>query len=235
MPKITIVGLGPGTVSLLTKEAEAELLRAGKIFFRMGSHPVYEWLRGLGKHLVCFDKLYTTHWPNPGDIYEFMAEALLKETALRGEAVYAVPGSPDMLEETTNLIRARALEQGIEVKVLPGVSFLEQALAEINFDYTLGLQAVLPLTHLQCGRFTNRLALLVCQIEAVSDAQQTPRVDLTQEFLLKAYPPDHRVTLIWTDGLPDYKTQSKVIALKDLVREYGQAKYFASLYVPPLD
>jgi hypothetical protein len=59
-------------------------------------------------------------------------------------------------------------------------------------------------------------------------------VDLTLEYLLKAYPPEHVVTLLWTDGLPDYKTQAKSMALKDLAREYGEAKFFASLYVPPV-
>jgi len=33
----------------------------------------------------------------------------------------------------------------------------------------------------------------------------------------------------------DYKTQSKVMALKDLVREYDEAKFFANLYVPPIE
>jgi tetrapyrrole methylase family protein / MazG family protein len=107
MARITVVGIGPGPASCLTKEAEAELLRADKVFFRMGAHSVYEWLHSLGKHVVCFDLLYTTRWVNPGDIYEFMVSALLKEAVIRGEVVYAVPGSPDVLEETTNLIRLR--------------------------------------------------------------------------------------------------------------------------------
>jgi tetrapyrrole methylase family protein/MazG family protein len=233
MARITVVGIGPGPATCLTKEAEAELLRADKVFFRMGAHPVYEWLKNLGKHVVCFDLLYTTRWTNPEDIYEFMVSALLKEAALRGEAVYAVPGSPDVLEETTNLIRSRGSKEGVEVTVLPGVSFLDQALAETNFDFSLGLQVVLPLTHLQHGFFTNRLALIVCQIEATSLQLDSPRVDLTMKFLLRAYLPDHPVTLIWTDGLPAYKLQSKVMALKDLAREYGEAKFFASLDVPP--
>jgi tetrapyrrole methylase family protein / MazG family protein len=183
---------------------------------------------------VCFDKLYDTRWTNPGDIYEFTVAALFKEAARRGEAVYAVPGSPDVLEETTNLIRLRAAKEGVEVKVLPGVSFLDQLLAEIAFDVSLGRQVVLPLTHLQHRLFNKRLALMVCQIEARSNPLDKPRVDLTEEFLLKAYPPEHVVTLLWTDGLPEYKTQAKSMALKDLTREYGEAKFFASLYVPAL-
>jgi uncharacterized protein YabN with tetrapyrrole methylase and pyrophosphatase domain len=37
---------------------------------------------------------------------------------------------PDVLEDTTNLIRTRGATEGVEVKVLPGVSFLDQVLAE---------------------------------------------------------------------------------------------------------
>src|SRR5271169_2347411 len=179
MARITVVGVGPGAIAHLTKEAEAELLRADKVFFRLGSHPVYQWLSRLGKHVVCFDKLYDTRWANAGDVYEFMVSALFKEAHLRGEAVYAVPGSPDVLEQTTNLIRMRSKTEGVEVKVLAGVSFLDQALAEINFDYSLGLQVVLPLTHLQHGLFTTRLAMMVCQIEASSTPTHNPKVDLT--------------------------------------------------------
>jgi tetrapyrrole methylase family protein / MazG family protein len=140
MARIKVVGVGPGATSYLTKEVEAELLGADKVFFRTGTYPVYEWLRGLGKYLVCFDKSYDTRWTNSGDVYEFMVAALFKEAALRGEAVYAVPGSPDVLEDTTNLIRVRGAKEGVEVKVLPGVSFLDQVLAEIKFDFSFGLQ-----------------------------------------------------------------------------------------------
>jgi uncharacterized protein YabN with tetrapyrrole methylase and pyrophosphatase domain len=93
MARSTVVGVGPGATSFLTSEAETELVRAEKVFFRMGLHPVYDWLRGLGKHVVCFDKLYDTRWANGGDLYEFMVSALFKEAELRGEAIYAVPGS----------------------------------------------------------------------------------------------------------------------------------------------
>ena len=87
---------------------------------------------------MSFDKLYDTRRRNPGGIYEVMVAALFKEVALRGEAVYAVPGSPDGLEETTNLIRVRGVKEGAEVRVLPGVSFLDQVLAEINSTFLWG-------------------------------------------------------------------------------------------------
>jgi tetrapyrrole methylase family protein / MazG family protein len=233
MNTITVVGIGPGPIKCLTKEAETELLSADKIFFRTSAHPVYQWLRDQGKHLHCFDLLYTMRWPSPGDIYEFMVAALFKEASLKGRAVYAVPGSADILEGTTNLIRERGSEEAVRVRVVSGVSFLDLALAEINFDFTVGLQIVMPLSHLQTKLFTKHLALMVCQIEAMSSTLDEPNVDLTMQSLLKVYPPDHLVTLIWTDGLPDFRTFSKTIPLRNLVLEYGGVRFFASLYVPP--
>ena len=80
----------------------------------------------------------------------------------------------------------------------------------MNFDWSDGLQIVLPWTHLQPGRFNPKVALLVCQIEARQHDSDRPRVDLTMEWLLKHYPQEHSVTLIWTDGLPEFRTQSMV-------------------------
>jgi hypothetical protein len=76
---------------------------------------------------------------------------------------------------------------------------------------------MLPLTHLQHGLFNERLALMVCQIEARSNPLDKPRVGLTMEFLLKAYPSEHVVTLLRTDGLPGDNTQAKSMALKDFI------------------
>ena len=234
MSRITVVGLGPGPLEQLTKEAESALLAADKVFFRTCSHPAYEWLKGMGKHVVCFDKLYALPWKESGEVYEFMVDALFKEAELRGGATYALPGSPVFLEDTTKLLRERGGALGVEVRVVHGLSFVEEALAQLNVDFEEGLQVVLPWTHLEPGRFTRRLALLVCQIEAQRVPEDEVRVDLTMKWLLEAFPPEHPVTLIWTDGMPEYRTQTRRVALKDLAKEYGDAKYFASLYVPPL-
>jgi uncharacterized protein YabN with tetrapyrrole methylase and pyrophosphatase domain len=234
MAAITIVGLGPGPIECLTKEAESELLAADKIFFRTSGHPVYEWLRERGKHLVCFDRLYTSQWSEPGEIYDFMVSALLKEAELHGKVTYALPGSPVFLEDTTRLLRERGAKAGVEIRVVHGLSFLEKAFEQLNLDFRDGLQFVLPRTHLETGRFTTMLPLLVSQIEVMRLPTDEPRVELTMEWLLKAYPAEQPVTLIWTDGLPEYKTQTRVVKLKDLARECGTAKYFASLYVPAL-
>jgi tetrapyrrole methylase family protein / MazG family protein len=234
MTVITIVGLGPGPLPLLTKEAESELLAAEKIFFRSSAHPAYEWLKKQGKHVVCFDKLYDTQWKNPGDIYEFMVSALLKEAQLSSKVTFALPGSPVFLEDTTRWLRERGKAAAVKIRVIHGLSFVEEALSQLNLDFADGLQVVLPWTHLETGRFTTKLHLLVTQIEATRLPTDDARVDLTMEWLLKAYPADHPVTLIWTDGLPEYTTHTRAFALKNLAKEYGESKFFSSLFVPTL-
>jgi hypothetical protein len=104
------------------------------------------------------------------------------------------------------------------------MSFLEPALSVITSPDDPGLQIVLP-HHLQPARFSTHLPLLVCQIEARNSYS-------VMECLLRAYPPTHAVTLIWTEGMPAYQTLSKIIELRDLNREGGLGEVYASLYVP---
>jgi uncharacterized protein YabN with tetrapyrrole methylase and pyrophosphatase domain len=234
MNTITIVGLGPGPVAQLTKEAENALLTADKIFFRTCAHPAHSWLLDQGKRLVCFDRLYSLPWQGGKDVYDFMVSALLKEAELAGMVTYALPGSPVFLEETTQLLRDKAVAAGAQVRLVHGLSFAEQALGQLNLDFGEGLQVVLPWTHLEPGRFTPKLALLVCQIEAQRLPRDEVRVDLTMKWLLRAFPVNHPATLIWTDGLPGYRTETMNIELQNLAHAYGKSRYCASLYVPPL-
>src|SRR5205823_7196953 len=108
MPAITVVGTGPGPLSYLTKEAERELLLADKVFFRMSRHPVYAWLKENRKQLVSFEMMYTIPRIGFGEIYEFIVNALIQEAMLRGQAVYALPGNPFVLEDTTRLLKLQA-------------------------------------------------------------------------------------------------------------------------------
>lgn len=234
VPSIIIVGLGPGPLTQLTVEAQQALLSAEKVFFRTSAHAAYDWLKTHGKHVACFDKLYESPWENPGDIYDFIVSAILREAELRGSVTYALPGSPVLIEETTRLLQKRCHDANITLTIIHGLSFVEEALAHVNADFADGLQIVLPRTHLETGRFTAKLNLLVCQIEAQRVPTDTPHVELTTEWLLRVYPAEHRVTLIWTDGAPDYGTRSRQFALQALPIEYGHAKFFASLFVPAL-
>lgn len=232
MASITVVGLGPGPLALMTKEAEQHLLAAEKVFFRTSAYPAYDWLAGLGKQLVAFDGFYSLAWPTSDEMYEFMVTALLKEADNKASVTYALPGSPSVLEDTTRKLRRRARDAGIDVKIVEGLSFVELALTAVDFDFSQGLQVVLPRAHLERGLFDPRLAMLVSQVDTRAHPTDPPRIDLTVDWLLAAYPPDHPVTLIWTSGLPEYETRHINLRLDQVVAAYGTGGYYyASLFV----
>jgi tetrapyrrole methylase family protein/MazG family protein len=231
---ITVVGTGPGPLELLTREAETALLGAPKIFLRTSGYPIDGWLRGLGKQLISFSRLYTLPWASSKTMYEFMVDVLLKEASLNGEAVYALPGSPVILEETTRLLVLRGREAGIRVRIIHGLSFVEVALASMQTVPGPGLQIVLPRSHVRTGFFDPRLPMLLCQIEARDLPTDTPQVALTMQWLLRTYPADHVVTLISASGPPAFETHCAELALGDLESVYGASRSYSSLYVPPV-
>lgn len=233
MAGITLVGMGPGPLDWMTVEAERTLRQAARIFFRTSAYPAYSWLQGLGKQLVCFDRLYELPWSDSADLYDLMAAAVLKEASLRGEAVYVVPGSLSVLEDAARDLRRRAAAEGIEVRLVHGMSFLEPALSAVNHSGS-GLQIVLPRTHVEPGHFSPHVPLLVCQIEGRGSPDEPPMVEQTMVWLLRHYPADHAVSLVWTTGLPGYENHVKIVPLAGLARADTPDRTYLSLYVPAL-
>ncbi|NBR68559.1 MAG: hypothetical protein EBT79_15040, partial [Actinobacteria bacterium] len=116
-PRVTVVGLGPGDPGLVTA-ATLEILRASAhVFLRTGRHPSAHLATGA----PTFDHLYETE-DSFADVYARIAEELVRAASEHGEVVYAVPGSPLVLERTVATLRTR---DDIELMVHPAVSFLD--------------------------------------------------------------------------------------------------------------
>ena len=147
---------------------------------------------------------------------------------------FALPGSPLVLEDTVQILKTRGPAAGVDIRIIHGLSFVEIALAAVDFDFKVPLQVVLPRLHLHNDLFDSRSALLVRQPQASGHPTQAARIDLTSEWLQRRYPADHPVTLIRTSGLPTYRTEHDTVPLADLARAYGDGICDASLFVPPL-
>ncbi len=237
-PEIVVVGTGPGPVGLLTREAEEALLASPKIFFRFSANPVYHWLKEQGKDLFCFDFAYTIPRIGWADIYQLIAQAILKEATLRGRAVYALPGNPLVFEQSARLIHGGAREHGISFRVIPGMSFLELIYTELAIDPVLGLQIASPGDlHRSPSDYSAHIGLIIGLVGMGAtpdpDCDET-NIETMSDWLLARYPPDHQVSLVWTEGMPDYETQSRALLLQDFVQYFSQATYLTSLYVPPI-
>ena len=149
--RITVVGLGPAGPDLVTAETLDLIAACDRRFLRTARHPS----AGVVAGAVAFDAVYEAS-DSFDDVYRTIA-ARLVEAAADGDLLYAVPGSPLVLERTVELLRAAAAgggdgsgrsggsgdaggrsggaeAAGPALDVRPAVSFLDLAWARLGVD-----------------------------------------------------------------------------------------------------
>lgn len=237
--EIIIVGMGPGPVKFLTHEAKDILLAEQEIYFRMSRHPVYQWLRGYGIDCISFDPLYALPGVTYDKVYRIINKTLIMLAASRGKVVYALPGNPVVFEKTPVWMREEAAKEGVSVRVVIGLSFLEVLYHDLEIDPEAGLQVINGFNFGFYGDypFTEKLGLLIGQVGFPTEKNPSAgnnNVEAIMKALLKKFPPDHPVTLVWSTGMPAYENRKATFALADLPKQKGYVRNLATLYVPPI-
>jgi tetrapyrrole methylase family protein/MazG family protein len=124
--RVVIVGLGPGPRNTVTQATLEAIERIDMQFVRTKRHPTAD----LMPKATSFDSLYDT-LPTFEDVYREITEAVVAAALQHGEVLYAVPGSPLILESSVAQLRA---DTRIEVQVLPALSFLDLAWEALGID-----------------------------------------------------------------------------------------------------
>lgn len=125
-PRITVVGLGPGDERFVTAQTLDAIATAPVRFVRTTRHPS----ASLVDDAVSFDDVYDAA-DSFGDVYATIVERLVAAAEQHGDVLYAVPGSPLVLERTVRLLRT---DQRIDCTVLPAISFLDLAYDRLGID-----------------------------------------------------------------------------------------------------
>lgn len=237
--EIVIVGMGPGPVKYLTAEARDELLAAEEIYFRFSGHPVYAWLKAQGKPVFSFDYLYTRDDLSYERLYTTIDQALVKAAKTAGRAVYALPGNPGVFEKVPRWLKPIAEKEGLRLRVVAGLSFLELMYLELGIDPEEGLQVLNANGFAFYGDypFTEKLGLVIGQLGLPGTNHPTDpstNLEIVSRCLLKKFPADHPVTLFWSTGMPDYENRQRTFPLSELAAQTGFVSFLASLYVPPI-
>ncbi len=128
--RLTIIGLGPAGPDLTTAGTTAAIARAApeRRWLRTTRHPAAA-VAGTDRS---FDAAYEQESTFDA-VYRRIADELLAEVE-RGDVLYAVPGSPRVLERTVDLLVGEATTAGVEVEVLPALSFLDLAWVRLGVD-----------------------------------------------------------------------------------------------------
>jgi tetrapyrrole methylase family protein / MazG family protein len=125
-PRIVIAGLGPAGPEYVTQAVSAAIARAEHRYIRTTRHPS----ASVVGEAIGFDELYETA-DTFDDVYATIVERLVAAAQQHDEILYAVPGSPWVLERTVRLLIA---DDRVVTDVLPSLSFLDLAYAALEID-----------------------------------------------------------------------------------------------------
>lgn len=146
--------------------------------------------------------------------------------AAAGEIVYAVPGHPMVAEKTVQLLKARCPDEGVELQLLGGESFLDQAFVRLGFDPIEGFQ-LLDGSSLSAYQLNPLLHTVVGQ---VYDSLTASDVKLT---LMELYPDDHPVIVGHALGVEGQESILRIPLYElDRVEGYGN---LSLVWVPRTD
>ena len=138
--KLTVAGLGPGDAGLITRETWTRIGAAEHILLRTRIHPTVEALDAAEISYETYDAFY-----EEADDFDLLYERIVDDLLTRvreSDVLYLVPGSPFVAERTVQLLRERAIEEGIPLEILPAMSFLEIIFAAVGLDPVHGLSIV---------------------------------------------------------------------------------------------
>ncbi len=225
MAHITILGLGPGNPDHLTRQAWETLTTADEIWVRTRQHPTLDALPSQAK-IHAFDYLYET-LPSFQDVYARIVEEVLALGQRPQGVIYAVPGHPFVAEDTAPEILRRAQKQGIQTRLIGGLSFLEVVWETLGMDpfphATLGDALTLGMRH--TPNFPPDSPAFIAQIY---DRHTASEVKLT---LMSVYPDEHPVKLVHAAGTSQQAVEDLPLYAIDRSPHIG---LMTVLYLPPL-
>ncbi|MBN1483206.1 MAG: nucleoside triphosphate pyrophosphohydrolase [Chloroflexia bacterium] len=228
-PRITVVGLGPGTPQLLTQEAWQLLQEARQLYLRTARHPVVEHLPA---HLQvrALDDCYE-QGQDFGQIYQAIVRQLLLASQ-KEPLLYGVPGHPLVAEATTRLLLQQLGPQ--QVQIVAGLSFIEPTCTALGLDaLEQGLQLYDALD-LAAPRSPFELDPALDPTAPLMVAQLYDRLVAAELklALLEHYPAEHAVSVVRAAGIAGQE-HIWTGPLHQLDQE-APPDHLCTLYLPPL-
>ena len=125
-PRIVVAGIGPAGPEYVTTAVMAAIDRIQVRFIRTLIHPS----AAVVGEATSFDELYESA-DTFDEVYATIVERLVAAATEHGEILYAIPGSPWVLERT---VRHLLDDSRVTLDILPAVSFLDLAYAALRID-----------------------------------------------------------------------------------------------------
>lgn len=224
--KIYIIGLGAGSIDLISKKAY-ELLKNDNIkkIFRTSKHEIVD---SLIKENIIFESTDFIYEQEKSfeDVYEKISDYVIDYVKKYDEIIYAVPGSPFITEDTTNKIIEKARKEDIKIQIIPSVSFIDASMCAIQKDPTKQLY-ITDIFSIDISKLNPNDNILISQVYDTLKASQL------KVLLLEVYDDDQEIYLISSCG----GENEKIEKIKLYEMDYKQYEYnhLTSIFIEKVD
>ncbi|GAB7037049.1 MULTISPECIES: SAM-dependent methyltransferase [Catenuloplanes] len=237
--------LGSGIASLgFTRDAEAELRAADRVFFCVADVPTAVWLRRLRPDAFDLYVLYEDSKPRY-HTYVQMTEAILHYVRAGQRVVAVFYGHPGVFVLSTHRAMKIARQEGHRAVMRAGISALDCLCADLGVDPAQpGLQTYEATDMLIRGRrLDTSMHVVLWQVGLIGDMGYRRKgfhnrnLGVLVEYLQRAYGEDYEVTHYIAARYPTMEPTIAVHRLSELTdpRVHRTVTGISSLYLPPKD
>jgi tetrapyrrole methylase family protein/MazG family protein len=226
MTGITLLGLGPGNPKYLTREAWQWLEGISEIYLYTSQHPAVAAIPSTVKCLN-FDSINAGVDDIPSR-HKRIVSRIMKLGKRSLGVTFGIPGNPHIDSNICEQIIRKAVDQGIPIRVIEGLSILEPVVTALGIHSLTGmvLMDAKALKKRYVPAFPPNQPFIISPVGSKSAAAEVKMV------LGSVYPDEHPVMLIHA-----LTTENERIENLKLF-EIDQSPYlsaFTSLYVPPMN
>lgn len=226
MGKIYILGLGPGNIDSLTLGVIDRIKSGDKNFLRTGEHPTVKYFKDNNIPYESYDYVYNKE-DEFIEVYEYIADDLIKKAKEYNTINYLVPGNPMVAEKTVEILfELEKDHDDLEIEMLTGISFIEPVIELMKKDPINGLKIADGI-----GFHINDIDInLDCIITQVYNNRVVSDIKL---ILSEVYGDEYEVYLINSAGVKDEEEVYKIpIYELDRIDRIGS---LTSIYIPKVD
>lgn len=240
---VYVVGTGMVGYRQLTKEAEAVLEKAERIYTVHHQELVREYFREEYPGTV-IDLTGEYSKTETRDVtYERMARAVLDGAEEADDPVaFALYGHPTVFVSPSRWVIEEAPERGLEVETLPGVSSMDCLYADLPFDPARNGVQMFEATDLLVREWelNPEVPAMIWQIGTVESTYYPHRKSAPErfsrfrEYLQQFYPDDHTVYVLQTAIHPIGKSKQIEFTLEEFESMHEEINPVQTLFVPPV-
>lgn len=248
---IAVVGRGVREVEHLTLEALAVLKSCKRGFVSALTQDEVDTLRNsVLNHLKSAEPFpplsslsvaYRSDRPRTDD-YADAGEVVLDAAASESPVAYLPQGNPLIWDAVTQRILEGARARGFRTKVVPGISFIDTMVVDLERDVAPGIQiydaswALAAEIHLdtraacilgQVGQFRNRHPLTETMPQATA-------MEALRDYLLRYYPCEHPIVLVRSQTAGSGQPFVRPLTLSELAAAPEDHQLWPSIYIPPV-